>query len=215
MAALWRYKNYQLEEDNGKNYKTCLRYLSLFEALHVLFADKPGVDAELCLYGFDHLSNLGEFFRLLNREDWQIDFGPQIDDIFLKCPFTCFEHGYGDNIVLTVNNLSVQELDTYLSSKNHRRICALDRVSAYMNRNIVELTTRFLDAKASETPTLCEEIFVSADLPLAQRPANETERALLLAAINQALMEAQDDWAEDYLIRAGKAMIGDDPLQAE
>ncbi len=64
-------------------------------------------------------------------------------------------------------------------------------------------------------PKLCEEILSSSDLPLAQRPANETEQALLLAAINQALMDAQDDWAEDYLIRAGKAMIGDDPLQAE
>ncbi len=212
MAALWRYQRYQLEEDNGKNYRTCLRYLSLFEALYQLLSDRPGVDAALCLYGFDHLSNLGEFYRMLEREDKILDFGPQIEDVFLKNPFSCFEHGYGDNAVLESSDLTERDMEKYLSSRNRRRVCALDRVSAYMNRNIVELTARFMDAKPSEAPKLCEEILSSADLPLAQRPANETERTLLLAAIDQALMDAQNDWAEDYLIRAGKLLIGDDPL---
>ena len=214
MDALWRYQRYQLDEDNGKNYKTCLRYLSLFEALYTLTADRPGVDAALSLYGFDHLSNLGEFYRMLEHEETSLDFGPQVEDIFLKHPFTCFERGYGDNVMLERSGLTESDMSKYLSSRNRRRVCALDRVSAYMTRNIVELTTRFMDTKATEIPALCEEILSSADLPLAQRPANESERALLLAAINQALMDAQDDWAEDYLIRAGKALIGDDPLQA-
>lgn len=214
MSALWRYQTYLLEEDNGKNYKTSLRYLSLFAELYDLFADKPGVDAALCLYGFDHLSNLGEFYRMLDPEEPALDFGPQVEDIFLKHPFSCFEHGYGDNVTLERSGLTESDMSKYLSSRNRRRVCALDRVSAYMTRNIVELTTRFMDTNATEIPALCEEILSSADLPLAQRPANESERALLLAAINQALMDAQDDWAEDYLIRAGKALIGDDPLQA-
>ena len=213
MDALWRYQRYQLEADNGKNYKTCLRYLSLFEALYRILSDRPGVDAALCLHGFDHLSNLGELYRMIEHEEPFLDFGAQVEDVFLRYPFSCFEHGYGDNVVLECSGLSERDMSKYLSSQNRRRICALDRVSAYMNRNIVELTTRFMDAGASDIPKLCEEILFSADIPLAQRPANETERALLLAAINQALMDAQDDWAEDYLIRAGKLLIGDDPVQ--
>lgn len=213
--AFWRYQRYALEEDNGKNYKTCLRYLSLFEALYRLLAERGGVDAALCLYGFDHLSNLGELYRLIDREEKPLDFGPQVEDIFLKNPFTCFERGYGDNVVLESSGLSEREMEKYLSSRNRRRVCALDRVSAYMNRNIVELTTRFIETKPTDVPELCEEILSSADLPLAQRPASDSERTLLLSAINQALMDAQDDWAEDYLIRAGKALIGDDPLQTQ
>lgn len=117
--------------------------------------------------------------------------------------------------MLESSGLTERDMSRYLSSRNRRRVCALDRVSSYMNRHIVDLTTRFIEAKADAVPPLCEEILFSADLPLAQRPANGAEQALLLAAINQALMDAQDDWAEDYLIRAGKALIGDDPLQMD
>ena len=138
-----------------------------------------------------------------------------MEDIFLKYPFSCFEHGCGDNVMLESSGLTERDMSRYLSSRNRRRVCALDRVSSYMNRHIVDLTTRFIEAKADAVPPLCEEILFSADLPLAQRPANGAEQALLLAAINQALMDAQDDWAEDYLIRAGKALIGDDPLQMD
>jgi len=81
-----------------------------------------------------------------------------------------------------------------------------------MNRDLIELTTRFLETELDQVKELCEEILSSADLPLAQQPANKKERTLLLAAIDNALMEAQDDWAADYLIRAGKALIGDDPM---
>jgi len=213
METLWRYQHYQLEENNGKNYRTCVRYLSLFEVLYKLFLDKPGVDAELSLYGFDHLSNLGQFYRMYSDVEPILDFGPVVDDIFLKFPFSCFEHGNGDNVLLESNGLTITELEKYLTAKNRRRSCALDRVAACMNNNLVELTTRFLDSSGKAVVQLCEEILSSADLPLAQQPANEKERALLLATINNALMEAQDDWAEDYLIRAGKALIGDDPMQ--
>ncbi len=214
MEAIWRYQYYQLEENNGKNYKTCVRYLALFKALCTLLADKPEVDMELCLYGFDHLSNLGQFYRLYGGNEPALDFGPEVDDVFLKYPFSCFEHGYGDNVLLKRSGMGVTELDKYRTEKNRRRACAFDRVSAYINKNLTELTTRFLEAPSPEQVVrLCEEILSAVDLPLAQKPANETEKALLLAAINAALMEAQDDWAEDYLIRAGKALVGDDPLQ--
>ncbi|MBE6069689.1 MAG: hypothetical protein E7211_18660 [Clostridium lundense] len=212
MEALWRYQHYQLEEDNGKNYRACVRYLSLFASLCSMFADEPDVDAELCLYGFDHLSNLGHFYRTLDGEGRMLDFDPELDDIFLKFPFSCFEHGYGDNVVLERSGLSMRELERYLAAKNHRRSCALDRVAKTMNRDLIELTTRFLETELDQVKELCEEILSSADLPLAQQPANKKERTLLLAAIDNALMEAQDDWAADYLIRAGKALIGDDPM---
>ena len=109
MNALWHYQYYQLEENNGKNYKTCLRYLSLFEALYYMFKDESDVDKELCLYGFDHLSNLGKFYRALNDDNAALDFAPEIDDIFLKFPLSCFERGYGDNVILESSGLSVTE----------------------------------------------------------------------------------------------------------
>ena len=48
----------------------------------------------------------------------------------------------------------------------------------------------------------------AAKLPAAQQPKNMKETALFLSAINDCLMEAVDEIADDYLIQAGNALIG-------
>ena len=216
LNALWHYQNYQLEEDNGKNFKTYARYNELFEALVSMFRDRPGVDTALSLYGYDHLSNLGEFYRAYRVLDPPLDFGPTVEDIFLKTQFTCFENGYGDNVMLEDNRLSERQMKKLLCSEEHRHICVLDRVYKYLNRNIVDLTARFLEIMPEhpeQVRALCQEALQGANIPLAQRPKNQKEGMLLLAVINQELMDSADNWAEDYLLRAGKLLIGDDPLQ--
>ena len=65
----------------------------------------------------------------------------------------------------------------------------------------------------AEVRALCEEILQAADIPRAQRPKNKRETELLLAVINRELMDSVDEWAEDYLVRAGKLLVGDDLLQ--
>lgn len=213
LHTLWHYQHYRLEEDNGKNYKTYVRYLSLFEALYDMYAGTPDVDAALCLYGFDHLSNLGTFYRLYPKDKQTLPFGMQLEDVFLTSPFTCFEHGYGDNLMLRESGQSVKALEAFRQDPRRHRVWALERISAYMNRNLIGLTRRFIDGGPDGTKALCSEILQGADLPRAQRPGSEDETALFLAAINGALMDCVDDWAEDYLVRAGKALCGDDVLQ--
>ena len=216
LNALWHYQHYQLDEDNGKNYKACARYNKLFEALYGLFRDEPGVDAALCLYGYDHLSNLGGFYRLCYVIDPPLDFGMEVEDIFTKCVFTCFENGYGDNVILEESGLADRQMKQLLCSDERRHVCALDRIDTYLNRNRPNLTARFLEVMAghpAEVRALCEEVLQASDIPRAQRPKNKRETELLLAVINRELMDSVDEWAEDYLVRAGKMLIGDDLLQ--
>lgn len=171
-------------------------------------------NAALCLYGFDRLSNLGELCREMYPAMYPVRFAPQVEDIFLLNPFSCFEHGYGDNVVLQSSGLTAESIQKYTATRSRRKICALERVPGYLNRNIIDLTTRFLESEPQKVPSLCEEILENADLPLAQKPSKR-ERPLMLAAINQALMDAQDVWAEDYLVRAGKALSGDEKYSCD
>ena len=174
------------------------------------------MDAPLCLYRYDHLSNLGSFYRICYVVDPPLDFGMEVEDIFMKCVFTCFENGYGDNVILEESGLADRHLKQLLCSEERRHVCALDRIDAYLSRNKANLTNRFLEimqGHPAEVRALCEEILQAADIPRAQRPKNKRETELLLAVINRELMDSVDEWAEDYLVRAGKLLVGDDLLQ--
>lgn len=56
--SLWSYKEYQTEQDNGKNYKRYQLYTRLFAKLCKAYRGHDGVDLPLCQYGFWKTSNL-------------------------------------------------------------------------------------------------------------------------------------------------------------
>ena len=214
LRALWKYQDYKINDDNGKNYRIYAKYLNLFEILYDLFETDETVDAPLCLYGFDHLSNLGEFYRLYPEKDRTIPFDLSIEELLLEleCVFTCFAHGYADNIMLEQSGFSVRKLDKFQSAQNSKIQNALNKIERYMNANLTRLLTRFLEPEsnsAEQTRALCEEILNAAALPDRLYPKDQNQTALFLAAINAGLMDAADDCAEDYLIRACKILIGE------
>ena len=59
--SLWSYKEYQIAQDNGKNYKRYQLYVKLFVKLCKAYRDYKGVDLPLCQYGFWKTSNLAEW----------------------------------------------------------------------------------------------------------------------------------------------------------
>ena len=210
--ALWKRHDYKIDDDNGKNHKTYAKYLALFESLYRLFETDETVDAPLCLYGFDHLSNLGEFYRMACPENKRtIPFEMSLEELLseMECVFSCYEHGEGDNILLEDSGLSVMKLDRFQSGKNPRWKRGLSLVEKYFNRNLAELTERFLQSNPEQVRALCREILEASDLPEELRPENETETVLFLAAINGGLMESVDNCAEYYLLEACKILIGD------
>lgn len=127
----------------------------------------------------------------------------------MECVFSCYEHGEGDNLLLKDSGLSATKLERFQRSKNPRIKRALSRAEQYFNPNIVELTGRFLESNPEQVRVLCREILEASNLPEELRPENETETALFLAVINGALMEAADNFAEDYLLETCKILIGD------
>ena len=210
-SALWKYKTYKIDGDNGKNYQTYEKYVSLFESLYHIFAVKDGVDAPLCLYGFDHLSNLGDFYRMYPQERQTLPFALSIEDLLLEmeCSFSIYEHGMEDNVLLGDSGLSATKLDRFQYTKDRNIQNALARIETYINRNLQDIMGRFLNAAPEQVRELCAEILENADLRDEQRPKKQKERALFLAAINKALMEAADDSAETYLVDACKLLVGD------
>ena len=210
--ALWKYKHYKIDDDNGKNYRTYAQYLYLFEVLYDLFAADESVDAPLCLYGFDHLSNLGDYYRLYPEEQQTLPFSLSIEELLLKleCAFTCFEHGYGDNAILEEYGISVRKLEKFQCSTDRKIQKAFEKIDRYLDANAVGLLTRFLEEPApAQVKQLCAEILDKSELPDKLRPKDEKQTALFLAAINQVLMETADSCAEENLVKACKLLTGD------
>ena len=210
-SALWKYQFYKIDDDNGKNYKTDLKYLSLFEELYRIFATEESVDAPMCLYGFDHLSNLGDLYRSNPSDKQSLPLYPPVEDLLLEmeCAFSIYEHGEGDNILLEDSGMSAVKLNRFQRSKDRNIHNTLDRLEEYVNLDTEGIMHRFLNANPEQVRELCAEILENAGLSEKQRPKSQKERALFLATVNSGLMEAADDMAESYLLDACKILIED------
>ena len=208
--ALWNYQEYKLDKYNGKNYQTYARYLALFYQLCDIFSSDPLVDIPLCVCGFEQLSNLSEFYQLYALSaSWgfEIAFAPPVEEFLEESPFSCFEHGYGDNVIMADNGISRKTLDRFQSGTDRRCSRALNRISGYMNKNIADLVTKFWGASPEEVKALCTEILEASALPRSQQPKTAQDTALFLASINGRLMEAVDYYADEYLTAIGEMFV--------
>ena len=219
--ALWKRQEYNILKDNGKNFQSHARALMLFESLYQILGTEDGVDLQLCLVGFDCLSNLGEYYRLYPEEKWLLPFPPSVDSLFEQVAFSCFEHGYGDNRMMEAGHVSVTQLNRFLAGRLGNDPKAIGRISNEIHRNRETFLALFLEADAlpdegqrdQHVRGLCTKILDAAELSEEQRPATAQETALYLAAVNSFLMEAVDDRAEECLNAAAKLLCGE--IQAE
>ncbi len=207
-AALWKYRNYTTDKDDGKNYQAYLRNLIFFDKLCLILQSDDRVDIPLCVYAFDHLSNLGDFYREHDEVELSFSFDPSMERILDECTFTCFEHGYGDNVIFEDSTFSTEQIDQFQSSTNYH--AALEKISKYMNANIENLTHRFLQANPDQVKALCTQILDGSSLTSSQQPHNMTELIFFLTSINSGLMEAVDYFANCYLIQAGNKFANDE-----
>lgn len=211
--ALWRYQAYRIDGDNGKNYKTNLAYLRLFHALCAIYEKDARVSIPLCCHGFAQLSNLGDFYRMVKPADCPLPFAEPLEELIAQHAFSCYEHGLGDNVILAEEGLTARALFEFESGGDRNRARALDRISAYMNRNVAAVTTAFLDADAVGVKALCGEILTGAALTAREQPRDLHEVALFLASINGGLMELVDYYANDLLTRAAERLTGLTPAE--
>lgn len=211
--ALWRYQTYRIDGDNGKNYKTNLAYLRLFHALCAIYETDERVSIPLCCHGFEQLSNLGDFYRMVEPADYPLPFAAPLEKLIAQHTFSCYEHGLGDNVILAEEGLTARALFEFEGGGDRNRARALDRISAYINRHAAELTTVFLGADAAGVKALCGEILTGAALTAREQPADLPKVALFLASINGGLMELVDYDANDLLIRAAERLTYSAPAE--
>ncbi len=207
-AALWKYRRYATDKNDSKNYQAYLRNLIFFDKLCLIFQSDERVDLTLCLYAFDHLSNLGDFYREHDELELSFPFDLSMERILDECTFTCFEHGYGDNVIFEDNTLSIEQIEQFQSSTSHH--AALEKIAKYMNANAEDLTHRFLNANPDQVKDLCNQILNNSSLSSSQQPHNMTDLIFFLTFINDGLMEAVNYFANCCLIQAGNKFANDE-----
>ncbi len=216
--ALWKPQNYNIKKDNGKNYSAYTNYLSLFYELCHIFQDDEQVDIPLCIYAFDHLSNLGKFARSidfpsssdLSDEFQEFVFDRSLFDIVHNFIFICYEDENAANVIIAENDITPDDVLNMQTNQEPRHVRAKKRLEDYMNSYASELTDRFLkvEGQAESVRDLCVDILESAKLPATYQPKNMDETILYLAMINAALLEAVTFFAADYFVRAGNLLVG-------
>ena len=183
--SLWKYQEYQIDFDNGKNFKTNAKNMELFFALCKLFADCPGVDILLCQYGFIQLSNLYQFYEENFSDDDTFLIEP-LKNWILGHPFSCYPNGNEDAFMYRKSGIS------YLKYRRFRRSPAkkesLEYIFCTMVKREHEYVQRFLDADEAGTVALCEEILGEIPLNFTLKTM-EQDLPIYLAVVNIYLQD--------------------------
>lgn len=213
LPPLWRRDNNKVDENNGRNFKQYRLNLHLFCGLCHIYHRDEAVDFPLCWYGLEQVTVLKTFYwdhiatgwRYADSED-DFPFIPSIEELVEDSLFSCFENGYGDNVLFMDSGLTYRELERFQCSSNPLIYHTLEILSDYMNCHAAELAERFSQACPSQIKSLCQDILERASIEKLYQPKSAHGLALLLVSINRGLMDLQDYFAGQYLIQAGHAL---------
>lgn len=196
--SLWKYQQYQIDFDNGKNFKANAKSIELFLDLCKLFADSPAVDILLCQYGFIQLSNLYRFYEENCLKDGEFLIEP-LESWMLEHPFSCYPNGDEDAFVYRRSGIS------YLKYRRFRRSPAKKESLEYIFCTMVEredeFVQRFLDADEAGTAALCEEILGEIPLNFTLKTIKQ-DLPIYLAVVNVYLQDFVNLAALECLKRA-------------
>lgn len=213
LPPLWRRDNNKIDENNGRNFKQYRLNLHLFCGLCHIYRRDEAVDFPLCWYGLEQVTVLKAFYWDHIATDWRyadseddFPFIPSIEELVEDSLFSCFENGYGDNVLFMDSGLTYRELERFQCSSNPLIYHTLEILSDYMNCHATELAERFSQSCPSQIKSLCQDILERASIEKLYQPKSAHGLALLLASINQGLMDLQDYFAGQYLLQAGHAL---------
>lgn len=208
LPALWKADQTKVDEDNGRNFRQYAVNLVLFAELCKIYGKDETVDLPLCWYGLDQITVLGEFYRdevepawLDSDEELIFQFLPTAEELVDDAVITRLAQD-SKNLMLEESGLSDSKLEKFRRSSNPLIVKAFDKISDYMNQYAVELTKRFLTADSSAVKTLCGEILERSE----PKHIPEQKIPLFLAAINEGLLELEDQFAHQHLVSAGSAL---------
>lgn len=214
MPSLWKFSEYKIEKNNGKNFKANEQKLELYSNLRKIFARTKLVDQELSLYGFYVLSNLCDFYYeyfATNSEDAE-GFTLPLEVFFDKSLFTCWENGNDDAVLFKDNIFSPWEISDFINVKHVRNDKIMEPIIKYINEHQEDFLDKFIREHANKqlVEKLIEDILLAANPP--REYLLEELLPITYVAINILLLEMVDLWAEDILIRVGKSIISNSNL---
>lgn len=221
ISKLWKYKEYQIEKDNGKNYKMLERLTAFFIQLCEYFFPKDKVDRELTLYGFAHLSNICEwYYDVYKRKDLLYaplreiaaydmydlkqaeEFLPvPLSSVLKRLGFTGFEPEY----FLALNRLygveeCLQEADEFYEEEFTSDSKAVSRIKKYIAEHEKQLE-KFIAAVSPELNEIPELVSHILDKTGLSRIFPQTEEKLLLYSVHYLLLELTDDALSNLMQR--------------
>ncbi len=213
--ALWKYKKYQVTRNNGKNFKSNRARLSFFANLCSLYKNDPAIDLELSCYGFEQLSNLGDFYReevvfenFPEPPTLQLELPETIEELIMYHTFAGYEDGGRNLFVEEDSSLTDRKVETFREDPQYKH--AFRKIEDYMNQRQGELVKSFWNADDKTVRTLCQSILEDAEIPARHRPRDLWEVSLFLATINEVLLEMISNFVDRLLALTVRVLIGEE-----
>lgn len=219
ISKLWKYKKYQIEYNNGKNYRILEQLAAFFISLCNHFFQKEKVDKNLTLYGFAYLSNICEwYYQVYQRKDlfslslqeWAAydmydlkqaeEFLPvPLSCILERLTFTGFETEYSMNMYRLYGlEDSFQEADDFYEDEFIADSKIINKTVKYLNEHEQQFAEFISSAllQFAEIPDLVSNIFNKLEI---SRTFTEIEENILLYSVHCLLRELVDEDLKDLL----------------
>lgn len=121
-ASLWKYKEYEITKNNGKNFNKYERCIDLFQRLCKLYKNDPHIDIALCRYGMEQCSNIPEWTSMwLHKKEKKCTTKLHrfINELYLSCIETDEPGQYAANTIFPhkmaeEEKLFIRDLDAKL-----------------------------------------------------------------------------------------------------
>lgn len=197
LKALWAYKEYGIDCDNGKNFKNNRKYIHFFRKLCDLFRKDSMVNISLSLWGFMLLSNLVDFQRA-ELEDKLQAVCPYLDELVENSFFSCYSNREEEAVLLKETGYSLEKVSYFQTVPRYSD--ALEKISSYMNKNSLLLLEKITEENAEPMKVICGEILMNSDLKKGERPKKQRELDLFLCAINLGILDIVDYFAKEYVV---------------
>ncbi len=204
LKALWQYKSYHIQKDNGKNFTQYVRYLELFLDLMEYFADDAQVDQTLCRFGFLFICNLSEFYYEQYQVEKDSPIPPDIAHWVEAHYFSCWPNGLEDSHMKQHYGtiLHIMELGRFETASHRKR--ALNRLSEHLGKNIQARVGEYL--RTGNVIAMGRELLQECRI-VTKSP---TERLYYLWSIEVALMEVIDAKAVALWTELFRRLLGED-----
>lgn len=197
LESLFRYKQYEINVDNGKNFQKNRDYIHLFSRLCSLFEKDNSVNIPLSQWGFMKLSNLLEFDRS-ETEMKSTCIVPFFDTMIEDSFFSTLHITDGEPVLSEMWGFSLKQVQYFQSQQVFHS--ALDGISTFLNKNALVFHMKYLESEKEQIEELCKEIYFLSAAQKIRKPKSDRELKLFFATIYLGLLDLKDYFGKEYLV---------------